>query len=44
MHESPNSDGEAWAILIEESTAEWGNEEHAKNCDGSATRFAHCEG
>jgi hypothetical protein len=38
MHESPNSDGEAWAILIEESTAEWGN------CDGSATRFAHCEG
>jgi hypothetical protein len=39
MHESADCDGEAWAILIEESAAEWGNEEHTENCNESATRF-----
>jgi hypothetical protein len=37
MHESSNRDGEAWAILIEASAAYGGEEEHAENCDQSAT-------
>jgi hypothetical protein len=44
MHESSDCDGEAWSILVKESAAEWGNEEHAENCNGLATRFAQCEG